>query len=143
MSRESLFSKKQQGRSDMKPKILSVLFCAALLGSTAIATAQDDSAANGSTSPLWAKGGVDSPADKIAAPGAVNTGAFDMKTWKYGHAWDPPAGGSVIWNPVKAKMMAGGKLTSVTVNGNASPADYCAAANSGVDFIWTEVQHRA
>ena len=46
-----------------------------------------------------------------------------------------------IWNPVKLKMMQGGKITSVTINGNDTPAHYCAAANSGVDFIWTEMQH--
>ena len=38
-------------------------------------------------------------------------------------------------------MMRGEKITSVTINGNADPAVYCAAANSGVDFIWTEMQH--
>jgi 2-keto-3-deoxy-L-rhamnonate aldolase RhmA len=126
----------------MKFTALSAALCVALLGSTCVAIGQDDSAANGASSPLWAKPGVDSHADKIAPPGAVNKGAFDMKTWKYGHAWDAPPG-TPIWNPVKAKMLAGGKITSVTINGNSNPADYCAAANSGVDFIWTEMQHSA
>lgn len=121
---------------------LPALFSALVSGSW-VALAQDDAAASGGYSPLAAKAGEDSHADKIAPPGAINQGPFDIKTWKYGHAWDPPVGGSPIWNPVKAKMLAGGKITSVTVDGNANPADYCAAANSGVDFIWTEMQHSA
>ena len=34
------------------------------------------------------KAGADSHADKIAPPGAVNQGAFNMEKWKYGHAFD-------------------------------------------------------
>ncbi len=75
-----------------------------------------------------------------APSGATNQGPFNMKTWKYGHAFDAPPN-SPIWNPVKEKMMRGEKITSVTINGNADPEVYCAAANSGVDFIWTEMQH--
>ena len=93
-----------------------------------------------SSYPLAAKAGVDSHADKIAPPGAVNQGPFSEKTWKFGHAYDAPPN-NPIWNPVKLKMMQGGKITSVTINGNDSPEHYCAAANSGVDFIWTEMQH--
>ena len=92
--------------------------------------------------PLAAKAGVDSHADKTAPPGAVNQGAFNMKTWKFGTAFEAPAN-TPIWNPVKWKMMRGEKITSVTVMGNADPAVYCAAANSGVDFVWTEMQHSA
>ena len=36
----------------------------------------------------------------------VNQGPFDPSTWKYGPAFNPPAGAK-IWNPVKAKMIAG------------------------------------
>jgi len=102
--------------------------------------AQD--AAPAGSFPLAAKAGVDSHADKIAPPGAVNQGSFDMNTWKFGHAFDAPAN-AAIWNPVKLKMMRGEKITSTTVMGNADPEVYCAAANSGVDFVWTEMQHSA
>src|SRR5690348_1394312 len=78
--------------------------------------------------PLAAKAGVDSHADKAAPPGAVNQGAFDMNSWKYGHVFDAPAT-AAIWNPVKLKMMRGEKITSTTVMGNADPEVYCAAAN--------------
>jgi 2-keto-3-deoxy-L-rhamnonate aldolase RhmA len=125
----------------MNFKLFSAAFCAALLAGTCAALAQDDAATGGLTKyPLAAKAGVDSHADKVAPPGAVNTGPFSDKTWKFGHRTDYPQG-TPIWNPVKVKMMAGGKITSVTINGNDTPTDYCAAANSGVDFIWTEMQH--
>jgi 2-keto-3-deoxy-L-rhamnonate aldolase RhmA len=38
-------------------------------------------------------------------------------------------------------MMRGEIVTSVTVPSDSSPQVYCEAANSGVDFIWTEAQH--
>ena len=60
------------------------------------------------TFPLAAKAGVDSNARMVAPPGAVNQGPFDPSTWKYGTAFDPPAG-SKIWNPVKLKMLQGGR----------------------------------
>jgi 2-keto-3-deoxy-L-rhamnonate aldolase RhmA len=90
--------------------------------------------------PLAAKAGVDSYADKIAPPGAVNQGPFDINTWKRGHAWDAPVMGSPIWNPVKLKMMQGGEITMGGMIGP-DPAGYCAVANSGVDITWTEMQH--
>jgi 2-keto-3-deoxy-L-rhamnonate aldolase RhmA len=125
----------------MKFKLASAALCAAFLAGSSFSFAQDDSeAVKAKTYPLAAPAGVDSHADKIAPPGAVNTGPFDDKTWIRGHAWDPPPGAK-IWNPVKAKLLAGGKITSITVNGNDDPAVYCAAANAGVDFIWTEMQH--
>jgi 2-keto-3-deoxy-L-rhamnonate aldolase RhmA len=125
----------------MKKSLLSVAACAAaLLAASHSSRAQDDAAATAGSFPLAAKAGVDSHADKIAPPGAVNQGAFDMNKWKYGRAFDA-APNTPIWNPVKEKMMRGEKITSVTINGNADPAVYCAAANSGVDFIWTEMQH--
>lgn len=120
---------------------LSAAACvAALLAASPTSLAQDDAAASAGSFPLAAKAGVDSHADKVAPPGAVNQGAFNMKTWKYGTRFDAPAN-NPIWNPVKEKMMRGEKITSVTINGNADPDVYCAAANSGVDFIWTEMQH--
>ncbi len=124
----------------MRKSALFAAACVAVLAGSVSSRAQDDAAATAGSFPLAAKEGVDSHADKVAPPGANNQGAFNMKTWKYGHAFDALPN-TAIWNPVKEKMMRGEKITSVTINGNADPAVYCAAANSGVDFIWTEMQH--
>jgi len=97
-------------------------------------------AAGASQFPLAAPAGKDSNARAVAPPGAVNQGPFDPTTWKYGGAFNPPAG-SKIWNPVKLKMMQGGKVTGGTVFNATDPATYCAMANAGYDFIWTEMQH--
>jgi 2-keto-3-deoxy-L-rhamnonate aldolase RhmA len=70
----------------------------------------------------------------------VNQGPFDASKWKYGHAFDAPEV-SKIWNPVKLKMMTGGKVTGGTLFASTDPAIYCAMANAGYDFIWTEMQH--
>src|SRR5216117_4264384 len=62
-----------------------------------------NNAAPGTTSfPLAAPAGKDSNARMVAPAGAVNTGPFDPATWKYGTAFDAPAG-SKVWNPVKLK----------------------------------------
>jgi len=90
--------------------------------------------------PLAAKAGVDSHADKIAPLGAANQDPFNMSTWMYGHRFDALPK-TPIWHPAKENMMRGEQITSVTIDGNADPGVYCAAANSGVDFIWTEMQH--
>jgi 2-keto-3-deoxy-L-rhamnonate aldolase RhmA len=90
--------------------------------------------------PLAAPAGKDSRAAAVAPPGAVNQGPFNPATWKYGGAFNPPAN-SKIWNPVKLKMMQGGKVTGGTVFSATDPATYCAMANAGYDFIWTEMQH--
>jgi 2-keto-3-deoxy-L-rhamnonate aldolase RhmA len=90
--------------------------------------------------PLAAPAGKDSGAKMTAPAGAVNTGAFDPSTWKYGPAFNPPAD-SKVWNPVKVKLMQGGKVTGGTVFSATDPATYCAMANAGYDFIWTEMQH--
>ena len=90
--------------------------------------------------PLAAQAGTDSNA-KTAAPGtAVNQGPFDPATWKYGPAFTAPAGAKV-WNPVRLKLMQGGKVTGGTLFSATDPATYCAMANAGYDFIWTEMQH--
>ncbi len=100
-----------------------------------------NNAAPGATQfPLAAPAGKDSNAFNVAPPGAVNQGAFDPLKWKYGNAFDAPAG-SKIWNPVKLKMMQGGKVTGGTLFNSTDPAIYCAMANAGYDFIWTEMQH--
>jgi 2-keto-3-deoxy-L-rhamnonate aldolase RhmA len=92
--------------------------------------------------PLAAPAGKDSGAIKTALPGAANVGPFDAAKWKYGANFNPPAG-SKIWNPVKLKMMQGGKVTGGTLFSATDPETYCAMANSGYDFIWTEMQHNA
>src|SRR6185312_7390184 len=126
----------------MKFAIFSAALCAGLTIGAAIAYAQDDGVnCRGDCSfPLAAKDGQDSQAIKNAPARAVNQGAFDMNKWKYGHAFDAPPG-TPLWNPVKVKMQQGGKITSVSISGADDPFHYCAAANSGVDFIWTEMQH--
>ena len=42
---------------------------------------------------------------------------------------------------MKAKLKAGGKVTGGTVFSATDPLTYCAMANAGYDFIWTEMQH--
>ena len=90
--------------------------------------------------PLAAPAGIDSNARQVAPSGAVNQGPFDMSQWKYGNAFNVPAGVK-IWNPVKIKLMQGGKIVGGTVRGVRDPGTYCAMANAGYDFIWTEMQH--
>src|SRR3954469_25571340 len=82
--------------------------------------------ANGPTQfPLAAPAGKDSGALEHAPPGAVNQGAYDMSKWKYGSAWNAPAGAK-IWNPVKLKMMQGSMVTGGTVFAANDPELYCA-----------------
>src|SRR3954469_11096595 len=90
--------------------------------------------------PLAAPAGKDTGAITKALPGGVNQGVVDPATWKYGPAFDPPANAK-IWNPVKLKMMRGEKVTGGTVFSSTDPLTYCAMANAGYDFIWTEMQH--
>ena len=51
--------------------------------------------------------------------------------------------GAKIWNPVKAKMLAGQKVAGGTLFNVTDPTVYCAVANAGYDFVWTEMQHSA
>jgi 2-keto-3-deoxy-L-rhamnonate aldolase RhmA len=100
-----------------------------------------NNAAPGTTTfPLAAPAGRDSNAVQTAPAGSVNQGAFSPATWKYGPAFNPPAGAK-IWNPVKLKMLQGAKVTGGTVSQATDPSTYCAMANAGYDFIWTEMQH--
>jgi 2-keto-3-deoxy-L-rhamnonate aldolase RhmA len=92
------------------------------------------------TFPLAAPAGKDSGAKQNAPAGAANQGAFDPSTWKYGSTFAAPAG-SKIWNPVKIKLQQGGKVTGGTLFSATDPSTYCAMANAGYDFIWTEMQH--
>jgi 2-keto-3-deoxy-L-rhamnonate aldolase RhmA len=90
--------------------------------------------------PLAAPAGQDSNARSVAPPGATNQGPYDAAKWKYGSAFNAPAGAK-IWNPAKLKLMQGGKLVGGTVRAVGEPSTYCAMANGGYDFIWTEMQH--
>src|SRR5262249_61121208 len=74
--------------------------------------------------PLAAPAGTDSNARAVAPPGAVNQGRFDPATWKYGPAFNPPPNAK-IWNPVKLKMLQGGKATGGTVFSATDPATSC------------------
>src|SRR4051812_18922317 len=100
------------------------------------------SAAQQNQFPLAAPAGRDSNALQVAPPGAVNQGAYDMNTWKYGNAPAfTAAAGTKLWNPAKIKLMQGGKIVGGTVWGVGDPTTYCSMANAGYDFIWTEMQH--
>jgi len=90
--------------------------------------------------PLAAPAGTDSNARAAAPAGATNQGPVDPATWTYGHAFDAPKDAKV-WNPVKLKLAQGGKVTGGTLFSSTDPATYCAMANAGYDFIWTEMQH--
>jgi 2-keto-3-deoxy-L-rhamnonate aldolase RhmA len=92
--------------------------------------------------PLAAPAGKDSGAIRTALPGATNAGPFDAATWKYGPNFNSPVD-SQIWNPVKLKLMQGGKVTGGTLFSATDPETHCAMANAGYDFIWTEMQHNA
>src|SRR6185369_53567 len=105
-----------QGRDSMKRLLFSAAFVAAVgLGTVAAFSQNADPYANNAAAgtlkiPLAAKAGEDSHAIDKAFPGALTQGKFDDKTWKFGTAFEPPAG-SKIWNPVKLKMMRGEKVT--------------------------------
>jgi 2-keto-3-deoxy-L-rhamnonate aldolase RhmA len=104
--------------------------------------AQDDGVERPNAYPYAAKKGVDSKAITTPPAGAVNKGKFTEKGWKYGPAADIPATATRLWNPAMIKIRNGGQLFSATVNGNATPEQYCAqAAIPTNDFIWVEMQH--
>ena len=82
------------------------------------------------TFPLAAPAGQISNAIAVAPVGAVNQGPFDPATWKYGSAFAPPAD-SKVWNPVKLKMMQGGKVSGGTLFSATDPATYSADRSRG------------
>jgi 2-keto-3-deoxy-L-rhamnonate aldolase RhmA len=90
--------------------------------------------------PLAAPAGKDSGAKQTPPAGSANSGPFDVAGWKYGPQFKAPADAK-LWNPAMAKLKAGGKVTGATVFSSTDPATYCAMANAGYDFIWTEMQH--
>jgi 2-keto-3-deoxy-L-rhamnonate aldolase RhmA len=97
-------------------------------------------AAGKMTFPLAAPAGADSRARTVAPAGATNQGPFTPANWKYGPAFNAPPN-ATIWNPVKLKMLQGGTVTGGTLRAASDPSTYCAMANAGYDFIWTEMQH--
>src|SRR6195952_5881873 len=114
-----------------------LLFSAALVAAVSFATVaafsqanEDDVAARQAKYPLAAKAGEDSHAIDKAPAGALNQGKFDDKTWKFGHAYDAPAG-SKLWNPVKIKLLAGQKVTGGTRFAFTDPEIYAPSPNSG------------
>jgi 2-keto-3-deoxy-L-rhamnonate aldolase RhmA len=94
------------------------------------------------TSKLAAPAGKDLDSVRISPADVKNQGAIDPKNWKYGDSrgHNPPAGAK-IWNPVMAKMKAGQKVTGGTIFNVTDHSVYCAMANAGYDYIWTEMQH--
>ena len=128
-----------------------ILFATALVGLAASLSAQtpppatadpyaNNAAAGTLRFPLAAPAGTDSKAATIAPAGATNQGAITPGTWKFGPQNQSPAGAK-LWNPVKKKLTEGGKVTGGTVFAATDPSTYCAMANAGYDFIWTEMQH--
>jgi 2-keto-3-deoxy-L-rhamnonate aldolase RhmA len=120
----------------MMRDFVTIAACAVVCMSVTAADAQQNEF------PLAAPAGVDSKARDVAPAGALNQGPYDMRTWKYGSAFTPPPG-TKVWNPAKIKLMSGGKLVGGTVSSGIDPTTYCAMANAGYDFIWTEMQHNA
>ena len=98
-----------------------------------------DKSTTGPKFTLAAPAGKDSGQMATPPAGAVNQGPLDPATWKYGPAFYAPD--AQIWNPVMLKMMRGESVTGGTVYSTDTPETYCAMANAGYDFIWTEMQH--
>ena len=122
-------------------RLLAMKFVVSVMLAGAMGTAHDAQAqATKDPFPMAAPAGKDSNARNTAPPGATNQGVFDNKTWKYGNAFPTPPNAK-IWNPAKLKLMQGGKLVGGTVRGVVAPNVYCAMADAGYDFIWTEMQH--
>ena len=125
----------------MRSALIAAL-CAgmSLVAGSALGQATEDAVARGGKFPLAPAAGQDSGAALKAPAGAANQGPFDMTKWKYGPNSSPPPG-TKLWNPAKIKLMAGGKLTGGTVFYSKDGPTYCAMANAGYDYIWTEMQH--
>ena len=90
--------------------------------------------------PLAAPAGKDSGAKEKPLPGAVNAGCGRPVDLEIRDEQAAPAGAK-LWNPVKVKLKAGGRVTGGTVFSATDPLTYCAMANAGYDYIWTEMQH--
>lgn len=74
----------------------------------------------------------------------ANKGQVSPSSWIYGPRNDDTTGG-LIWNPVKAEMMAGGDVIGRTMSSNnvdTMNTTYCnLASDPNADFTWTEMQH--
>jgi 2-keto-3-deoxy-L-rhamnonate aldolase RhmA len=66
---------------------------------------------------------------------------FDPARWQFGPRWQVQ-GQVQIWNPVMRKIRAGEPIIGGTIRGT-DPRTYCAMAQAGYDFTWTEMQHEA
>jgi len=122
----------------MNHRVKLSFLCAALIAAATWQASAQQGAQN--PFPLAPRAGQDSKAKDVAPQGAVNQGAFDASKWKYGPAFNAPAG-TKLWNPAKIKLMGGGKIVGGTVVGVTDPQVYCAMASGGYDFTWTEMQH--
>ena len=91
--------------------------------------------------PLAAPAGKDSSARTTAPAGAVNTGAVRSGDVEVRPGVQPARRREGLESRSKLKMMQGGKVTGGTLFSATDPATYCAMANAGYDFIWTEMQH--
>src|ERR1700736_666419 len=54
--------------------------------------------------------------------------------------WRKADGPVKIYNTAKKKLMEGKQIVGVTIS-SPDPNIYCAAANSGYDYTWIELQH--
>ena len=103
--------------STMNRFIFSGIACA-VLGSAALLSAQTGQPTQSPATvnqqetqfKLAAPAGRDSDARSVAPAGAINQGAFDPATWKYGPAFNPPAG-VTLWNPVTPVALPHGIIT--------------------------------
>ena len=91
--------------------------------------------------PLAAPAGKDSGAITKAPRGRGQSGAARSGQMEIRARITMRRHNAKIWNPVMIKMMKGEKVTGGTVFSTDSPETYCAMANAGYDFIWTEMQH--
>ena len=68
---------------------------------------------------------------------------FRAADFEYGSRFELPDGTTAqIWNPAKAKLVAGGPMIGGTVRAT-DPRTYCAMAAAGYDFVWVEMQHES
>ena len=116
-------------------KLVMTALAGTILGVSALAAQAQAPAAP--AAPGGAGGGA--PAAAAAPAPLVNTGPVDPANWQFGPQFNVQ-GEVEIWNPVKRKMMAGEDVIGGTIRGT-DPRIYCAMANAGYDFTWTEMQH--
>ncbi len=90
--------------------------------------------------PLAAPAGKDSGAKDKPLPGS-STPAPSIRRPGNTDRSSARQQGAKLWNPVKLKLQQGGKVTGGTVFSATDPLTYCAMANAGYDYIWTEMQH--